>query len=395
MERRCDQDSRFGELYRAFMQEYEDLQHMTEVSTTEDNTTGKCYLPHHGVFKEASSTTKLRVVFNGSQRTKSGESLNAHLHVGANFLPALADVISRWRRYRVALVSDIKQMYRQILVHPEDRGFQRILWRQKVTEILRELLLNTVTYGLACSPFLAIRSLIQLANDEKARYPQGAVALLEDRYVDDVQTGTDTIPGAIALQTELRELCMAGGFPLRKWSSNCEEALEGIPREHRLFQEPHSWQNKSQTTLGLLWYPSEDSFAFAIHPRTITQYTKRHVLAETARLFDPLGWLAPVIIRAKILIQSAWLQQLDWDTPLPSADAHRWELLFKELPLLEGLRVNRWLGTSTENQHLEIHGFADASERGYAAVVYLRVSSDNFQAVHILAAKSKVAPVKQ
>ncbi|XP_071580864.1 uncharacterized protein [Temnothorax nylanderi] len=353
MERRCDQDSRFGELYRAFMQEYEDLQHMTEVSSSNDNATGKCYLPHHGVFKEASSTTKLRVVFNGSQRTKSGELLNSHLHVGANLLPALADVITRWRRYRVALVSDIKQMYRQILVHPKDRGFQRILWRRKLTELLRELLLNTVTYGLACSPFLAIRSLIQLANDEKARYPQGAVALLEDRYVDDIQTGTDTIPGAIALQTELRELCMAGGFPLRKWSSNCEEALEGIPREHRLFQEPHSWQSESQTTLGLLWYPSEDSFAFVIHPRTITQYTKRRVLAETARLFDPLGWLAPVIIRAKILIQSAWLQQLDWDTPLPSSDAHRWELLFKELPSLEGLRVTRWLGTGAENQHLE------------------------------------------
>ncbi|XP_071578124.1 uncharacterized protein [Temnothorax nylanderi] len=204
MERRCNQDSRFGELYRAFMQEYEDLQHMTEVSSSEDNATGKCYLPHHGVFKEASSTTKLRVVFNGSQRTKSGESLNSHLHVGANLLPALADT------------ADSRQSY---------------------GEVRRP---SYVTYGLACSPFLAIRSLIQLANDEKARYPQGAVALLEDRYVDDIQTGTDTIPGAIALQTELRELCMAGEFPLRKWSSNCEEALEGIPREHRLLQEPHS-----------------------------------------------------------------------------------------------------------------------------------------------------------
>ncbi|XP_077270935.1 uncharacterized protein LOC143902103 [Temnothorax americanus] len=132
-------------------------------------------------------------------------------------------------------------MYRQqILVHPKDRGFQRILWRRKVTELLRELLLNTMTYGLACSPFLAIRSLIQLANDEKVRFPQGAVALLKDRYVDDIQTGADIIPDAIALQTELRELYMAGGFPLRKWSSNCEEVLAGIPLEHRLFQEPQS-----------------------------------------------------------------------------------------------------------------------------------------------------------
>ncbi|XP_071581001.1 uncharacterized protein [Temnothorax nylanderi] len=298
MERRCDQDSRFGELYRAFMQEYEDLQHMTEVSRSEDQEVSKCYLPHHGVFKEASSTTKLRVVFNGSQRTKS-----------ENPMETQGD----------------QTVARITLEHSDVRS--------RVLAVSRNPNTHPVT------------------NDEKSRYPQGAVALLEDRYVDDVQTGADSIPGAIALQTELCELCMAGGFPLRKWSSNYKEALTGIPLEHRQFQEPHSWQNESQTTLGLLWYPSEDCFAFMIHPRTITHYTKRRVLAETARLFDPLEWLAPVIIRAKILIQSAWLQQLDWDTPLPSSNAHHWELLFKELPLLKGLRVNRWLGTDARTSN--------------------------------------------
>lgn len=397
MERRGEQDSRFGELYRSFMKEYEDLQHMTAVSTSpdEDEQIHKCYLPHHGIFKEASSTTKLRVVYNGSQRTRSGESLNSHLLVGASLLPALTDVLLRWRWHRYALVSDIEKMYRQVLVHHDDRDFQRVFWRPDPTGPVREYRLNTVTYGLACAAFLAIRSLRQLAEDERQHYPRAATALLRDCYVDDVVSGADSISDAIALQSQLRDLCTAGGFPLRKWAANFEEILAGIPPEHRLQQGPHSWHQESHSTLGLLWHPSEDSFALAIRPRAVTAFTKRRVLAETARLFDPLGWLAPVVVSAKILIQSAWLRQLDWDTPLPSADAHRWELLFKELPLLASLRIKRWLGTGAGNRTMELHGFADASERGYAAAVYLRVSEDHAPALHLLAAKSKVAPVKQ
>ncbi|XP_026824775.1 uncharacterized protein LOC113561781 [Ooceraea biroi] len=97
MEQKCRQHPAFGDLYRFFMKEYEDLKHMEKVepqSRSQDNPE-TCYLPHHGVMKESSSTTKLRVVFNGSQRTESGESLNDFLLVGANLIPALADVLSR------------------------------------------------------------------------------------------------------------------------------------------------------------------------------------------------------------------------------------------------------------------------------------------------------------
>ncbi|GAB1869104.1 Gag-pol polyprotein [Camponotus japonicus] len=285
-------------------------------------------------------------------------------------------------------------MFRQILVHPEDRRFQGILWRSNVTDKIREYQLNTVTYGLACAPFLAVRTLRQLATDEEARGPSGALALQRDCYVDDIITGADTLQNAITLQYELRELCMAGGFPLRKWAANDEEILTGIPSEHRLQQTHHSWEGEVHSTLGLRWHPARDDFSFSIQPRIAIKHTKRRVLAETARLFDPLGWLAPVIIRAKILIQSAWLKRLDWDTPLPAEDAQQWQLLLSEFPLLEKLRVKRWLGTSTGTEQVEFHGFADASERGFAAVVYLRVRSADSISVSLLAAKSKVAPVK-
>ncbi|KMQ88162.1 hypothetical protein RF55_12394 [Lasius niger] len=286
-------------------------------------------------------------------------------------------------------------MYRQILVHPEDRDYQRILWRHYVAGDVREYKLNTVTYGLACAPFLAIRTLHQLANDEEKQFPRGAVSLRRDCYVDDIVTGADTLPDAIALQTELRKLCMAGGFPLRKWAANHEEILAGIPLEHRFQRTPHSWEGDSHSTLGLRWHPHDDCFSFVIHPRSIAEFTKRRVLAETARLFDPMGWLAPVVIRAKILIQSTWLQQLDWDAPLSSADTHQWRQLIAELPLLDRLRVNRWLGTGARDTLIELHGFADASERAYAAAVYLRIIEEDTTSLRLLVAKSKVAPVKQ
>ena len=122
------------------------------------------------------------------------------------------------------------------------------------------------------------------------------------------------------------------------------------------------------------WYSTSDEFVFSVFPRTVITFTKRSLLAETARLFDLLGWLAPVINQAKILIQSACLLQLDWDAPLPSTISVMWKRLWEELPLLEKLRVGRWLGTSDTSSHL---GFADASERDYAAVVYLRINSNN------------------
>ncbi|XP_029174737.1 uncharacterized protein LOC114943315 [Nylanderia fulva] len=136
MESKGSRDPRFGDLYRSFMQEYEDLQHMKRVNIATTAEKIRCYLPHHGVLKEASTTTKLRVVFNGSQRTRTGNSLNSHLLTGANLLPALTDVLLRWRWHRYVFVTDIEKMYRQILVHPEDCSLQTILWRQhKTSEI--------------------------------------------------------------------------------------------------------------------------------------------------------------------------------------------------------------------------------------------------------------------
>ncbi|XP_071581570.1 uncharacterized protein [Temnothorax nylanderi] len=164
-------------------------------------------------------------------------------------------------------------------------------------------------------------------------------------------------------------------------------------------RELRAWRpQESHGILGLQWHPGVDSFSFATRTSPVTSVTKRSVLSLslTARLFDPLGWLAPVVVRAKIAFQATWLQGLDWDDPLEEDDARRWKEYQTELPLLEQIRVPRRIFPDAPETGLELHGFADASERAYAAVIYLRAETkDGSWRVTLIAAKTKVAPLKQ
>lgn len=88
--------------------------------------------------------------------------------------------------------ADIKKMYRQIDVTEEHRSLQRILWRWNKEELPRVFNLNTVTYGMASSPYLAIRCLKEIALLAAQDYSCGSKTILNDFYVDDLFTGTDT-----------------------------------------------------------------------------------------------------------------------------------------------------------------------------------------------------------
>ena len=125
IERRLERDPVLMAQYHTFMKEYDDLGHMEPVKSQERKTT--CYfLPHHPVFKETSTTTKTRVVFDGGAKTSNGLSLNDILQVGPTVQQDLYSIVLRFRTHQVCFTADIAKMYRQIIVHPEDRNLQRI-----------------------------------------------------------------------------------------------------------------------------------------------------------------------------------------------------------------------------------------------------------------------------
>ncbi|XP_055619147.1 uncharacterized protein LOC129764254 [Toxorhynchites rutilus septentrionalis] len=197
LERRLSNDPQLKSQYDSFLAEYLELGHMRLVPENEEKSEISHYLPHHPVLKESSSTTKLRVVFDGSSKTSTGFSLNQALQVGPTVQDDLLTLIIRFRKYPIALVADIEKMYRQVLLDPRDTPLQRICWRFNSNEKIATYELQTVTYGLAPSSFLATRTLRQLVHDEGQNYPLAAPALSKCFYMDDYLGGAQTIDEAI------------------------------------------------------------------------------------------------------------------------------------------------------------------------------------------------------
>nr|XP_022901027.1 uncharacterized protein LOC111414076 [Onthophagus taurus] len=288
-------------------------------------------------------------------------------------------------------------MYRQIKIHDEDLSFQRIVWRENEKQKLQTYELSTLTYGLSCAPFLAIRCIHELANENSSRQPLGAATLLRDTYVDDILSGAHNVDEVQELIFQLNRVLMAGGFNARKWTSNYSEALTYISSE--LIEKMNTVDiddNHSPRALGLIWNNVNDHFLLSldnIHESSI-KITKRSVLSFIARLFDPLGWLSPLIITAKIIMQDLWTRKLDWDESLPHDLERKWLSFINEFRGVPTIRVPRWLGINKTATSIELHGFSDVSNSPYGAVIYLRVSKLGEVKVSIMNSKRKVAPLK-
>lgn len=393
LEKRFAKNKELELQYKQFMQEYLTLGHMKQVSPKDGE--GKYYIPHQAVIRESSSTTKLRVVFDASCKTSFGISLNQLMYVGPRIQQELADILLRWRKHQVAFTADIEKMYRQINIHEDDQPFQRILWRFNPWEDMREYKLTTVTYGTSSAPYLAVKTLQQLAKDEENQFPKAPEITLKDFYVDDLLSGADSLEEAAELVHELSTMLQFGGFTLRKWLSNNVKLLRTIPDNLRDQTTLEIDPNGTKKSLGVLWAPYEDKFTFQVQLATNKQITKRAILSEVAKLFDPLGWLAPVVIKAKLLIQELWLQELEWDKKVPEDIRIRWLSFEDQLKTVEKITVPRWIHYTHEHQ-VELHGFCDASEKAYGAVIYSKTTNTLGQSqITVLIAKSKVAPARK
>ena len=228
-------------------------------------------------------------------------------------------------------------------------------------------------------------------------------------YVNDAFFGADSIEEAISLANEFHNFLMAGGFPLRKYAANDKRLLDHLPVEW-IAEEPinNSLLSENHMLLGLIWNPKEDNFAYSSDfPEVNHPITKRKVLSLLAKLYDPLGLLSPVTIKSKMFFQSLWSYQieenfrdstsskrsLNWDDHLPENISKSWESIYSDLRKVQSLSIPRWLQCKNDSR-LEIHGFSDASTKALSAVLYLRVLLENKSSVSIIAAKTKVAPVK-
>lgn len=394
MKRRLNQDPPTREEYSKFMHEYETLGHMIEVFGS-NATEGGYFIPHHPVFKRDSHTTKLRVVFDVSSKSSNGTSLNDALLVGPTIQEDLFAIVIRFRTHRYVLSADIEKMYRQVRIHPEDAKFQKILWRDHREGLIRTYELNTVTYDTAPASFLAIRALQQLAIQEWQNFSLASKIVLEGFYVDDLLTGASSREEIQRLRDEIIELLNRGGFHLRKWCSNEPSILEDSIEKSI---DPHLYLRdfETQKTLGVYWHPRNNSLVHIVKPfKEQQRTTKRIMLSQIASLFDPLGLLGPVIVKAKILVQQLGENKLDWDEAVPLHVATIWNEYKNQIQAINNFTIPRYVGGENIIDK-QLHDFADASERAYGAVLYVRsINAEGKHAVRLVCLKTRVAPLKK
>ena len=355
------------------------------------------YIPTHPVyqFQKELTTLPVRLVLNCSSKCKAtGKSLNDLLYTGPNLLPEIATVLMKFRLKKYQMVADITKMFYCVFMRPEDKTYQRFLWRFSQRDEAQILEMNNLVFGAISSPFQAIYCVLDSTERFESKYPLAAPQIRETLYMDDTQLSGTTKTEAIAVVRQANGLFAESSMIAHKWNSNDKTLLKqaGIPpdRISPLIQ---------QKVLGVKWNSERDSltFDFSAVISEVQIETKRTLLMQTARLYDPLGILTPFILRAKLLIQRCWLDKdLEWDTPLKGELLEDWKIWKAEIIQLKELEIDRrtTFSESADPNDYELATFCDASQCSYGCVTYLISKVGKSWSSRLIFAKSRVAPVK-
>ncbi|KRX26299.1 hypothetical protein T07_8519 [Trichinella nelsoni] len=276
-------------------------------------------------------------------------------------------------------------------LHPEERDACRFLWGDaRGGKAPKEYRLTRVCFGLTCSPFLAIQTIRTHAERSQHAGNTTVRLIVSNIYVDDLVISCDSIEESKILFTK-------GGFNLIGFVSNCSGVVgydETLPFGKDLKLAGRLWK-----TLGVLWDTKSDRLSFQQPEVDMeAQDTKRILLRLAATVFDPLGYLTPFTVRAKMLLLFLWQEGTSRDDTLSVPVAAVWRTWKGELMNLSQFRIDRACIQCSfmELAHMDLHGFADVSGCAYETVVYLRLVHGNGKVdVRFLAVKSRVAPIKK
>ena len=357
------------------------------------------HLPHHPVFNP-NKPEKTRVVFGCAAKFK-GKSLNDHLMQGPDQTSSLLGVLLRFRQDHVAVVADIEAMFLQVRVDERDTDALRFLWWQdgdleKEPDVYKMLVhIFCATSSTCCASF----SLRQTAKDNQDTYSAQTIRSVERNfYVDDLLKSVKSENEALKLIKELKELLQRAGFNLTKWMSNSHKVLESIEQKERAKSVINLDLDKFPTerALGVVWDVTKDEFRF-VPARKDKPLTRRGLLSMLSSFYDPLGFIAPIILLGKIILQNLCNKKLGWDDPIIEDDCMIWINWYDSIMTLEAANVPRCLKPVDFDciTHIEIHGFADASEHAYGAVLYIKMlDHSKGSCISFLLGKSRLCPIK-
>ena len=359
---------------------------------------GTWYIPHHAVVNE--KKRKVRVVFDCAAKYK-GCSLNDLLYQGPDLVNSLVGILLRFRMKNIALISDVESMYCRVRVYPQDERMLRFLWweNEDFKKDPSVYCMTSHVFGAkssACVAGFAVQSCIEEAEKQEKISPDSATLARKNFYVDDFLSSADTTEDAIRIAHEVTRTLAMGGFRLTKWLSNDRKLIESFPREERAEAvKEMSIDDKLpyERTLGLMLDIEADVFRFNTGIKE-QPTTRRGILSMASSIFDPIGFLSPVFLIPKLILQRLTREKVGWDESISAEAEESWSKWFTKLGRLNEINIDRCVTRGLrEIRSTELHFFSDASQFGYASVAYLKVTdtNGNFR-INLLMSKARVAP---
>lgn len=358
------------------------------------------YLPIFGVY-HPQKPGQIRGVFDSSAQFQ-GISLNNVLLTGPDMTNNLLGILLRFRKEKVAIMGDIQQMFYCFSVREDHRDFLRFIWYEDndPTKDLIEYRMCVHVFGNSPSPAVATYGLRLTAKLGEQEFGSDVTEFVnENFYVDDGLTSLPTAEQAISLMKRTQAALSANGnLRLHKIASNKGEVMESFPPEDRAkdLKDINLMSDTlpKQRSLGMIWDLETDTFTYKVSTER-KPFTKRGVLSTVNSLYDPIGFISPVIIQGKVFLRDTMSQVSDWDEPLPEDQQAEWDHWIESLKSLEELHISRTYVEASFDQTVEkdIHIFSDASVQAISAVAYL-VTTDKKgkRQMGFVLGKSKVAP---
>ncbi|XP_068717038.1 uncharacterized protein [Montipora capricornis] len=291
-------------------------------------------------------------------------------------------------------------MYHRVRIPEMDQHVYRFLWRNLQTHREPDVYVKTVlTFGDKPAPAMAQIALRKTAEEAKEAFPAAAQVIQNNTYMDDICDSVPTNEEARDLTRDIDSVLETGGFRVKGWVSNKVETLDPPKGEQKAATFLHG--GSVEKVLGVVWDSCTDTFSFAVKSDLLDcqepiQLSKRKVLSQIARIYDPIGFASAFIISVKIALQALWKRGISWDEELSSELSQRWKKPFQEMVQLNGVQFDRCLTPPNAIGQPVLCVFSDASEDAFGACAYARwqLSSGGFNAKFI-AAKSRVAPLKK
>ena len=369
----------------------------------------KYYLSAMAVEQPKSLTTPVRLVMNSSQNYR-GVSLNSFLAKGPEaYNNSMMRLLLIFREQPVVIIGDIRKMYNSIELEQLETHCHRFLWRDLEDRTPDVWAITRVNLGDRPSGTISIVARDLTADKFQSINPEAAEMIKNQTFTDDTINSVESIPTAKKLADDASSILRPGGFRYKEWITGGINPEDGsiIPNETVDVKTVlgSSWDLRDDTII----FPSKINFSAKkrkqrtepnvtlqnIHEK-LPPLTRRIVLEQTMGIYDPYGILAPLVLKAKILLRDTWILQMKWDEVLPDEMQESWTEFFKEVIEAEKMKYPRCLRPANAVGDPSLIILSDGSETAYGCTAYIQWDlPDGSCWTRLILAKTRITPIKR